>query len=271
MEHEFTTPEPVRLVVVIGSGSVQVDATTTDTTTVAITGRNADKVRVEQHGREISVTGPALRGFTSDAALAVVVRVPEDSSAVVKTGSAEVDLTGQLASVMAKTGSGDVGVELATGPMVVETGSGGIRIGEAVADLRIKSGSGDVSVGATRRTTAVSTGSGDVEIGTANALVHAKTGSGSLRVASASADVQLSTGSGDIEVGSMSRGKLTGKGASSDIRVGIPAGVPVWTDLTTVSGKIRSSLQPTGQPREGQDHVELRARTVSGDIILVER
>lgn len=270
MEHEFNTPDPVRLFVTIGSGTVRVEASSTDTTTVTVTGHDADQTRVEQQGRQISVVGPH-RGPFGDRALHVVVRLPEESEVGVKTGSADVDLTGRLTRVMTKTGSGGIGVEQATGPMVADTGSGDIRIGEAGAELRIKSGSGDVSVGSAQRTTVVSTGSGNVELGTIHDTTVVKTGSGNLRVATALADVQLSTGSGDMEIGSMSKGKLTGKGASSDIRVGIPAGVPVWTDLTTVSGRIRSSLQPAGRPREGQDHVELRARTVSGDIVLIER
>jgi len=67
------------------------------------------------------------------------------------------------------------------------------------------------------------------------------------------------------------RGRVSAKGASGDVVVGIPAGVPVWTDITTVSGRIRLDLQGAGQPEEGQDHVELRARTVSGDVVLTER
>jgi len=66
------------------------------------------------------------------------------------------------------------------------------------------------------------------------------------------------------------RGRVTVKGASSDVSIGVQGGVPVWTDVTTVSGTIRSDLQGAGQPEEGQDHIELRAKTVSGDIVLSE-
>jgi len=52
--------------------------------------------------------------------------------------------------------------------------------------------------------------------------------------------------------------------------IGIPAGVPVWTDVTTVSGSIHSDLRGAGQPEPGADYVELRAKTVSGDIDLRE-
>ena len=80
----------------------------------------------------------------------------------------------------------------------------------------------------------------------------------------------MSTGSGDFVVDQAPSGKFTAKAASGDVRLGVPHGVPVWTDVTTVSGRIRSSLQGAGQPAQGQDHVEVRATTVSGDIELVE-
>ena len=115
-----------------------------------------------------------------------------------------------------------------------------------------------------------STGSGDVEVGTAHARTVVKTGSGDLKVVTANHDVSLSTGSGDLTVGSARRGRVSAKGASSDVRIGIPAGTPVWADLTTVTGKVRSDIESVGAPQEGQDHIELEARTVSGDIVLTQ-
>jgi hypothetical protein len=52
--------------------------------------------------------------------------------------------------------------------------------------------------------------------------------------------------------------------------VGIPAGTPVWTDISSLTGRIHSTLSGAGQPAEGQDHVEVRATTVSGNVSLVE-
>jgi DUF4097 and DUF4098 domain-containing protein YvlB len=66
----------------------------------------------------------------------------------------------------------------------------------------------------------------------------------------------------------MHRGSLTAKNASGDIRVGIPAGTPVWTDVSSLTGRIGSDLEGAGQPEPGQDYVEVRAKTVSGDIVL---
>ena len=116
----------------------------------------------------------------------------------------------------------------------------------------------------------MSTGSGDVEVGSTNAKAVVKTGSGDLKVVTANADISLATGSGDLSIGTARRGHVSLKGASSDLEIGIPAGTPVWVDINTVTGSIRSGIESVGAPQEGQEHVELQARTVSGDITLRE-
>ena len=103
------------------------------------------------------------------------------------------------------------------------------------------------------------------------ALLWTLTGSGDLRVHEAGADVRLTTASGDLVVDTIHRGQLQAKNVSGDIRVGIPAGVPVWTDVTSVNGEVTSTLEGAGRPAEGQDYVELRAKTVSGDVHLEQR
>lgn len=271
-QHHFETHEPVDLQVEIGKGSVTVTCTDTTETRIEVDGRDADQTRVEQHGSRIEVIGPKLRGgfFGGDSALHVTALVPIASNVAAKTGSADVTVEGDAGSVAVKSGSGDVRISSSRGPSVVETGSGDVQLDHAQADLRVKSGSGDVRVGQSDRTVVVSTGSGDVQIGASHAETVVKTGSGDLRVGEAHHDVSLATGSGDFVIDHVHRGRLSAKAASGDVRVAIPSGLPVWTDLTTVSGSIRSSLEGAGQPAEGQDHVELRAKTVSGDIVLTQ-
>jgi len=271
-EYFFETHEPVDLTVETGKGTVHVTCTDTTETTVVVEGKDADEVQVTQDGRRIAVTAPRHRGgfFGSDSELHVRVVVPTTSNIAVKTGSADVTLEGDAGNTMVKSGSGDVRIETSRGPSLVETGSGDIQVDHARAELRIKSGSGDVKLGHGGGAVAVSTGSGDVEIGTSDAVAVVKTGSGDLRVREARDDVSMATGSGDFLIDLASRGRITAKGASGDVVVGIPAGTPVWTDVSTVSGSIRSSLEGAGQPAEGEDHVELRAKTVSGDIVLTQ-
>jgi DUF4097 and DUF4098 domain-containing protein YvlB len=271
-EYTFDTPKPVSLFVEIGRGSVTVTATETTESYVRVTGRDAEAVRVDQSGDKISVIAPKARtGFWSgDASLEVTVTIPTASDLAVRTGSADITVDGEVGAAQLRSGSGEVQVDTLDGPAVVETGSGNIRIDDARAELRIKSGSGAVNVGQAGSSVAASTGSGDVEVGTCAGPTVVKTGSGDLHVAEAMSDVSLTTGSGDLVVRRATRGRLTAKGASGDIRLGIAAGVPVWTDITTVSGAIRSDLAGAGQPTEGGEHIEVRAKTVSGDVVLTE-
>ena len=271
-DYFFETTEPVDLQVETGKGTVQVTCTDTTETKIVVEGRDADETRVEQHGSRIEVIAPRHRGgfFGGDSELHVTASVPTASNLAVRTGSADVTVEGDAGSVAVKSGSGDVQIATSRGASLVETGSGDVQVQHAQSELRVKSGSGDVRVGHGDGAVAISTGSGDVEMGTTKSAAVVKTGSGDLRVGESHDDVSLSTGSGDFVIDHVHRGRLSAKGASGDIRVGIPAGLPVWTDLTTVSGSIRSSLEGGGQPAEGQDHVELRAKTVSGDIVLTQ-
>lgn len=273
MQKTFETPGPTNLYVELGSGSLTIHTDDVDTTTVDLTGKDADAATVEQRGRQVVVIAPRSRvGFLGgDADLTVHVTMPHGSSLATKLGSADVTAHGRLGETRVKTGSGDVTLDHVEGKALVEAGSGSISIEEITDDLRAKTGSGDVQVGRAAGSTSVSTGSGDVTVGSAPEPLTAKSGSGDLRVREAGSDVTLTTASGDLVVDTMHRGQLQAKNVSGDIRVGIPAGVPVWTDVSSVTGEVTSSLLGAGQPAEGQDFVELHAKTVSGDVHLEQR
>jgi DUF4097 and DUF4098 domain-containing protein YvlB len=269
-DYRFETHNPVNLVVEISKGSVHVRCTDTSESTVLVEGKNADDVIVEQHGDSITVTEPNRGRIFGDNSLRVDVVVPERSNPAVRTGSADIRVEGPAGHAQLRSGSGDCSVELVEGHVLVETGSGEIRVDDVRGNLKVKSGSGDVEIGQAGGSSSISTGSGDVTVDTASGSTVVKTGSGDLSIGAAHDDTSFSTGSGDVSVDLVDRGRMTVKGASGDVSIRVKAGVPVWTDITTVSGTIRSDLQGAGQPQEGQDHIEVRAKTVSGDIALSE-
>jgi DUF4097 and DUF4098 domain-containing protein YvlB len=272
-DHRFETPEPVALYVEIGSGQVDITATDTTTSTVQITGRHADEVEVHLEGRHLRVVAPRHHGgfLGNDASLFVTVTVPTGSDLTARTGSADLGVVGEVAATHVKTGSGDVRLDTTSREATVETGSGDVEIELTRGATRVKCGSGDVQVRAAEAELAISTGSGDVGIGSNTGPVVVKTGSGDVRVMDSTADVALATGSGDLQIENARRGKFSAKGASGSVHVGIPTGTPVWTDVSTVSGRIHNAVEGVGEPAEGADHVELRATTVSGDVVLVQR
>src|SRR6476469_4385358 len=270
MQKSFHTPGPVSLYVEVGSGGVTVHTDDVTETVVDVNGKNAEDVIVEQRGDEVVVVarhrGGSFIGRSHE--LDIHVSMPFDSRLTTKLGSADIRVMGRIGESMVRTGSGDVRLEDVSGDIYVETGSGDLGADEIRGDLRVKSGSGDVVVESVEGSATISTGSGDVQIGTATGAVQVKSGSGDLRVDDAMHDVGLSTASGDLVVGQVHRGQLTAKNVSGDIRVGVPSGVPVWTDISTMTGSVRSSLEGAGEPSDGQDYIELRAKTVSGDILL---
>lgn len=270
MHKTFPTPGPTSLYVEIGSGQVTIHATETHETEVRVEGGDADRATVEQRGGQIVVIAPqgstGFFGFGGD--LTVTVALPSDSDLSTKLGSADLDVTGRLGSVRVKSGSGEVDVDVLSRDAVIQSGSGHVRIDSALGDLRVKTGSGQVQVGRSAASAVVATGSGRISIDTAEDETAAKSGSGDVRIGHAVSHVSMTSGSGDLEVGSISPGVVKAKTASGDVHVGVPGGIPVWTDINSVSGHVRSNLVGAGQPEEGQDHIEIRATTVSGDVTL---
>lgn len=272
-EYHFPTPEPVDLFVETGAGEVDVTATDTTESHVEISGRRAEEVDVTLDGRNLRVAVPRRRNgfFGSDDNLYISVTVPTGSDLAVRSGSADLAVVGEIGSSRIKSGSGDVRLDVLGGPSSTETGSGDVDIDESRSELRVKCGSGDVTIRRADGAVAVSTGSGDVEIGSHHGPAVIKTGSGDVHVVDANTDLAMVTGSGDLQIDTAHRGKFSAKGASGSIHVGIPAGTPVWTDISTVSGQIHSNVEGAGEPIDGADHIELRATTVSGDVVLSQR
>jgi DUF4097 and DUF4098 domain-containing protein YvlB len=277
MQRTFSTPDPVSLYVELRSGDLVVTAADTGETVVDVTGRDAEDPRtisIEQHGDKVTVVALAGRhGFfgSSQESLSVHITVPTDSRITSKLGSADLRVEGRIGDSLLRTGSGEIRADELGGKTVVEAGSGDTWVGTVSGALRVKCGSGDVYVARLDGPAEISTGSGDVTVDVATAPIKVKSGSGSTRVHDSAQDLSLNSASGDLVVDKADKGRINAKNVSGDIRVGVPAGVPVWTDITSMSGAVRSSIAGTGEPSEGQDYLELRAKTVSGDIYLEER
>ncbi|WP_183093990.1 DUF4097 family beta strand repeat-containing protein [Nocardioides stalactiti] len=268
-DYTFETPEPIQLYVENGSGRVDLTAADVRRTEVRVEGKRADEVQVVHEPGRVSVVAPKNRGIFGDHELIIDVTLPADSRVDVRSGSADVRATGQVATAAVKSGSGDVSLERITGVSTIDTGSGDVALTEVGGELRVRSGSGDVTADHLAAATTISTGSGDIRVEQTDGPVVVKTGSGDLEITRAGTDVSMVTGSGDTHIRSVARGRVTSKGASGDVRIGVPVGTPVWTDITTVTGIVRSGLEGVGEPEPGADFVEVRATTVSGDVHLV--
>jgi DUF4097 and DUF4098 domain-containing protein YvlB len=230
---EFPTDGPVELQIRILSGSVTVTAAAAQTATVSLTagrpgarGETAARVEFEQGTLSVSVPdGPVLGRHRS---IDARVRLPERSSCLIDTVSADVSCTGELAAVDIRTVSGDIGAERVSGLARVHTASGDVDLG-AAGTVNAQTTSGDVSIG---------------------------------RVG----DVTVRTASGDVGIDAATGRQVEVKSSSGDIGVGVPPGLGVYLDLSSVSGTVGTELEPA-EEGDGAE-MTLECRTISGDVRL---
>ena len=132
------------------------------------------------------------------------------------------------------------------------------------AELRIKSGSGDVHIDRPTRPRRCPPAAATSRSAPRNGPLVIKTGSGDLEIGRALDGVSMSTGTGDM--------RSTGPRASS-----APSAPPATSSRHPGrrprldrpdhrQRRVHSNLRGAGQPEPGPDYVELRAKTVSGDI-----
>ncbi|VXB98429.1 DUF4097 family beta strand repeat-containing protein [Nocardioides sp. AX2bis] len=270
-DHAFDTTAPVRLRARLGRGSLTVTAEDTVSTSVRVAGQHAGDVVVDLHDGVLSVTAPQHRGFVErDVEVDVDVVLPTGSDLDVRLGTADLRAAGSYGAGSLRSGSGDLTVDTLTGATLVETGSGDVRLDRVQGELQVKSGSGDVVVEHASAAVAVSTGSGDVRLGEVQGDLAVKTGSGDLHVARHHGDVMMTSGSGDVVVDRAAPCTISLRGASTDVQVAIPTDLPVWTDITSVTGSVRADTSPRGEPTDDRPHLTLRVSTVSGDVHLVD-
>ena len=207
---------------------------------------------VERGGRyEVSIRVPKQQGrrfFSRGPELDVKIRCPQDADLELTTHSADLDGNGRLGAVGVRSASGDVRVG-DVGELSFTTASGDLDAGTVAGSLNVKSASGDVSVHAVGGAASVNTVSGDARLGETQGLAS---------VASVSGDVELDAVAAGARLNSV----------SGDLHIAARRGLALWIDAQSVSGSVTSDLDVGGEEGDGEGgaRVELRARSVSGDI-----
>jgi DUF4097 and DUF4098 domain-containing protein YvlB len=240
------TPDGLQLRLRLPAGRCEVTTADTAETLVEaqpMNGSNASREAAEsivetlrehsEGGHELTVEVPKrkLLGF-GNAQVLVRVRGPHGLDLDAATASADVVVTGRPRCADVRTASGDVSIEAADGATQVKTASGDVDLGQMRDATDVKTMSGDVIVRETGSATDVNTMSGDVRVRRA-----------------ASGAIQMRSMSGDIEVA-------------------VAPGSTLFVDANSASGDVRSEIPVTGSAPSGPADVDLRATSMSGDIVV---
>lgn len=257
MKETFETPAPLRIDVRVEAGSIEVDARAVGTTEVEVEPLDdlaesmlAD-VRVQQRDAELLVETPRKRGLrlrTPEFAVRIVC--PVGSMLHARSASADVTAQGRLGGLEAKTASGDVQVEHVDG------------------EARLNSASGDVSIGEARGAVVLNSASGDLSIRRAHGRVAARLVSGDVTVGESTDEVDINSVSGDIRLQRVAGGGVQFNSVSGDAEIAIARGAAVFMDLRSLSGEMVSELEDGGEPAPGEAVIDVRGKTVSGDVRL---
>ena len=258
----FETPGRIALDLIVPAGMVSVGTWSEPRVDVEVTPIRGDDISAqaaaetrieaaERGGRhEVSVRVPKREGrlgiFGRSPELLVAIRCPEGADLELSTQSADVDGRGSLGAVGVRSASGDVMLADAA-EVSFASASGDLVAGVVSGQLTTKSASGDVAVRSVGGASTVNTVSGDVRLGETAALAAVNTVSG---------DVELDAVAGGARVSCV----------SGDVRVATRPGLALWIDVQSVSGSVTSDLDVGDAPGGGDAQVELRVRTVSGDV-----
>jgi Putative adhesin len=229
-------------------GTVEVFAGDAGIVQLAIEASDADDYEVFKSGDRISVRHPSRWGRRGRNTR-LVAHVPAGTDVEISSTSGEVRLVGRLGVVRVHTASGD------------------IEVGDA-ARLDVTTASGAVSCGAVSGDAHVSSISGDCTLHGVAGRFDAALTSGDLRVDVCDGDVSIVSTSGAVRVGHCSGSDIAVRSISGDVRIGLPSGIRVDAEISTLSG--RATLPDPAPASDLGDRrpVRLQLKTVSGDIRL---
>jgi len=245
-DESFTVGQQARVEINVPAGTIQVNAGEPGTISVLIDAADANDFEVTQMGDVVSVRQPS-RWLARGRGVQVIVRVPSGSDVNVNGASADVKLRGALGVARLRTASGDVEAEQVT-RLELTTASGDARIDESEGDATLNSASGDLNL---------------KRVG---GRLSASTASGDMRANRVGGGVEVGTVSGDVSIGRCDGDEIAIKTVSGDIHVGLPSGIRVNPDISTLSGSTRLPDPAPSDASTERRAVRLRVRTVSGDI-----
>lgn len=222
----------------------------------------------EPHKVDVVVSGSerALESLEIDEAGGAIVVFSRGANRRFVSRGVDVTISmppGGVASL--KTSAGDVDVRVPLERLTVKLAAGDVRAGDVAGLAEVKSASGDVSIDRAGEVR-VSTASGDIKIGVVDGDVTAHTASGDVAVGVFGREADLKSASGDLSIDRVDGSDVRAKTMAGSVILGLPSGLEVEADITSMTGSIRSELTPSGLP--GGRAVRLQVKTLSGNVVL---
>ena len=241
-DESFTVGQHVVLDVELAAGSILLRTGSAEIVSISIDASAAEGFDIGQIGDNITIRA-SRRGRSAR----VVAEVPTGTDVNIKGASVDVSSQGALGTLRVRSVSGDV------------------RADDLVR-AEVSIASGDTRLDLVRNDATVKATSGDVFVRAVGGRLIATLASGDIQADDVAGDAEVETASGDVTIRRCTGSAVTVRTVSGDIRLGLPPGIRVDPEISTMSGKVALPDPAPSSPAEQRRSVRVRLRSISGDI-----
>jgi len=241
-EETFSVVDHVVIDVELPAGSVLLRTGDVGRVTVSIDSSGADSFDLGQVGDNIGIRA-TRRGRSAR----IVVDAPTGTDVNVKGASVDISARGAFGALRIRSVSGEV-------------------VADDLVRADVSLASGDTRIDLVRHDATFNATSGDVAVRSVGGRLVATLTSGDLHADDVGSDVESQSASGDITIRHFGGSSATLRTVSGDIRLGLPSGIRVEPQISTLSGKVVLPQPAASTPDADRRPVRLRLNSVSGDI-----
>jgi hypothetical protein len=275
----FDTPGPITATIdmVIGAvritaadrGPAVVDVRPSDTSNEEDV-KAAEQTRVEYANDQLLVRAPRMRSWlprSRGASVDVTIQLPAGSDIRGTGQMTDFDCDGPLGDCRIKTGMGQIRIAQADA-LTLKSGVGDVSVDRVTGHAEVTMGSGDVRVRELDSGGVIKSSNGDTWVGVAGGDVRIKAANGSIAVDLAQATVGAKSANGDVRLAEAVRDSVVLETRLGDVEVGIREGTTAWLDVRAAAGKVLNALESADAPEPSAETVQVRARTVAGNVVI---
>ncbi|MBE1458231.1 hypothetical protein H4W79_002445 [Nocardiopsis terrae] len=259
----FDTPEPITADITMVAGTLQIFAGDRTETTVEI------RPRVEDRDSDVRAAELVEVDYANDR---LEVRDPQPSGLGRMIGrKGMVDITVELPAgsrVHASGGFGNIRCEGSLGTSELSLTNGNVTVGRIAGNTELTTGHGSVRVAEIDGSAMVRSTSGTITLGEVTGELRANSAHSDVIVDRALGSVTARTTHGSVRLGQVVEGSVNVETSYGELEIGVRAGTAAWLDAVSTKGVVRSSLEAADGPAPTEQTVEVRARSVWGDILL---
>jgi len=278
---EFQTPQPITVTVEVFLGSVEIEASDRTDTVVEVRPadpakrndvRAAEETEVDFAAGQLTVKGPtgwrmyAPPNAWRNPSIDVSIKVPTGSRLHGSGHVCRFLVTGELGQCELRTSVGALQLDKA-GPLELRT-AGNITVGQVAGAANITTSTGIISILQIDGNAVIKNSNGDSTIRDVTGDLKVNAANGNITVERPRGSVTAKTANGNIRIGDATRGTIRVETSAGQLEVGIHPGHAAYLDVSTKSGTLQNLMAAGGQPAQGEQAVQVYARSSFGDIII---